>query len=48
MWQNLWTIVFFTAIAGFAGMALWVTIGGFKDLKRLFQRLNEDLEEEEE
>ncbi|MBT3595683.1 MAG: hypothetical protein HN758_00655 [Verrucomicrobia bacterium] len=43
MWQILWTILFFLSISIFALMSVWVSIGGFRDLKRLFQRLNEDI-----
>ena len=48
MWQTLWTILFFTFITVFAGMAVWVTIGGYKDLKKLFRRLAEDQGEDED
>ena len=43
MWETLWTILFFLSISIFALMSVWVSIGGFRDLKRLFQRLNEDI-----
>ncbi len=43
MWETLWTILFFLSISIFALMSVWVSIGGFRDLKRLFQRLNEDV-----
>ena len=46
MWQTLWTVLFFLSITFFAGMSVWVTIGGYRDLKRLFQRLNEDQSED--
>jgi hypothetical protein len=46
MWQTLWTFLFFVSIIIFAGMSVWVTIGGYRDLKRLFQRLNEDQSED--
>jgi hypothetical protein len=46
MWQTLWTLLFFVSIAIFAGMSVWVTIGGYRDLKLLFQRLNEDQSED--
>ncbi len=42
MWQTLWTVLFFLSVAIFAGMSVWVTIGGYRDLKTLFRRLNED------
>ena len=42
MWQTLWTLLFFGSITLYAGMAVWVTIGGFRDIKTLFRRLSED------
>jgi hypothetical protein len=40
-WILLWKALFFVSIAIFAGMAVWVTIGGAADIKRLFARLSE-------
>ena len=48
MWQTLWTLLFFGSITLFAGMAVWVTIGGYRDIKILFKRLNEDQSTDEE
>ena len=48
MWQTLWTLLFFISIAIFAGMSVWVSIGGYRDLKRLFQRLKENESEDSE
>ncbi|MDB4690864.1 hypothetical protein OAH23_10640 [Verrucomicrobia bacterium] len=47
MWQTLWTILFFLSISIFSLMSVWVSIGGFRDLKRLFQRLNEDIKSDD-
>lgn len=38
-WMILWQIVFVGGLALFAGMAVWVTIGGFRDIKRMFERI---------
>lgn len=40
-WALLWKCFLVFAIAVFAGMAVWVTIGGVGDIRRLFQRLSE-------
>ncbi|MCS1407944.1 MAG: hypothetical protein M2R45_01107 [Verrucomicrobia subdivision 3 bacterium] len=40
-WILLWKGVFILTIWIFTGMAVWVTIGGFRDIKRLFARLKE-------
>ena len=34
-------------LAVFAGMAVWVTIGGARDIKRLFKRLDEQHKQDE-
>lgn len=41
-WMILWKIVFIAGVSIFAGMAVWVTIGGFADIKRLFERIKEE------
>ena len=48
MWQQLWTILFFGALGIFALMSIWVTIGGYRDIKTLLKRLQEDQSEEDE
>lgn len=40
-WVLLWKVVLVVGLAVFAGMAVWVTIGGARDIKRLFNRLDE-------
>ena len=45
-WIILWKIVLVAALALFSGMAVWVTIGGFFDVKRLFQRIDESHQED--
>jgi len=47
MWQQLWTFLFFGALGIFALMSIWVTIGGYRDIKTLLQRLKDDTSEEE-
>ena len=38
-WATLWKIVLVCGVAGFACMAVWVTIGGAADIKRMFARI---------
>lgn len=45
-WMILWKIVFIAGVSIFVGMAVWVTIGGFADIKRLFERIREEHAEE--
>ncbi len=40
-WETLWKIVLLGGIALFAGMAIWVTIYGAKDIRTLFRELDE-------
>ena len=47
-WIILWKIVFVAGVSLFGGMAIWVTIGGYYDIKRLFARMAEDQKREEE
>lgn len=41
-WVLLWKAVLVVGMTAFAGMAVWVTIGGARDIKRLFERLDEE------
>ena len=38
-WATFWTLLFFSALTIFAGMAVWVTIGGWRDIRDLFRDL---------
>jgi hypothetical protein len=38
-WAAFWKIVFFVSITAFAAMSVWVIIGGFFDIKRMFADL---------
>ena len=40
-WIGLWKAVFIVGVVLFAGMAVWVTVGGARDIKRLFSRIDE-------
>ena len=40
-WMTLWKVVLVVSVILFAGMAVWVTIGGMRDIKRMFARLDE-------
>ena len=41
-WMMLWKVFLIGALVLFAGMAVWVTIGGVKDIKRLFQIIRQE------
>ena len=47
-WIILWKILLVGGLILFAGMAVWVTIGGFFDIKRLFKRIAESHEQEQQ
>ena len=38
-WITLWKVVFVATVAVFAGMSVWVTFGGWRDIKKLLARL---------
>ncbi len=38
-WALFWKYVFFVSVTVFALMSVWVTIGGFIDIKKLFADL---------
>ena len=40
-WAFIWKLVFIIVMAVFAGMSVWVTIGGWQDIKKLLAKLNE-------
>jgi len=46
-WIILWKITLIGGLILFATMAVWVTIGGYSDIKRLFARIEASHEEEE-
>lgn len=39
-WIILWKIIFILSLGLFAYLAVWVTIGGYRDIKQLFSTLN--------
>ena len=43
-WTVFWTCLLAGAVLVFAVLAVFVTIGGFRDLKRLFRALDEEAE----
>ena len=47
-WITLWKIVLIGGCGLFGTMAVWVTIGGYYDIKRLFARMAEDRKRKEE
>lgn len=46
-WELLWKITFFAGVSVFAGMAVWVTFQGARDIKSLFRTLNEQHDRED-
>ena len=40
-WILTWKIVFILGLAIFTGMAVWVSIGGFKDIKTMLTRIDQ-------
>lgn len=40
-WALLWKIMFILVMATFAVMSVWVTIGGWADIKSLLKRLKD-------
>ena len=40
-WILLWQMLLIAGLVLFAGMAVWVTIGGFRDIKRLFEKIRQ-------
>lgn len=38
-WMTLWTYLFAFCLTAFAGMAIWIIIGGWKDLQDMFRDL---------
>lgn len=46
-WMTLWKVVFIVSVGAFSVMAVWVTIWGARDIKRLLTILKGDEKEEE-
>ena len=46
-WMLLWKVVLIAGLVLFAGMAVWVTIGGFGDIKKLFKRIRQSHHQQE-
>ncbi len=46
-WAYLWKIVLVGSLALFGGLAVWVSIGGYFDIKRLFATIAESHKEEQ-
>lgn len=47
-WIYLWKALLIGAVVLFGGMAVWVTIGGYFDIKQLFADMARSREEETE
>ena len=44
-WMLLWKIIFVVGVIVFAVMAVWVTIAGARDIRRLLARIEKSHEE---
>ena len=42
IWKNICTWTFIISIGFFAGMSVWVIIGGWQDLMEMFRQLKHD------
>lgn len=40
-WETIWKTLFIVTLIVFSGMSVWVTIGGFQDIKKLLKSLSE-------
>ena len=47
-WVVLWKILLVGGLILFGAMAVWVTIGGFFDIKRLFKRITESHQQQQQ
>ena len=42
VWMFIWQVVFVVGVGLFAGMAVWVSIGGARDIKKLLAKIEGD------
>ncbi len=47
-WMTVWKVVFIVVLAMFALLSIWVTIGGFKDIRELFAAMDAAQQEAEQ
>ncbi len=45
-WALIWKVMFIGVMVGFAGMSVWVTIGGWRDIKSLLRKLKDDADDD--
>lgn len=38
-WALIWKIMFILVLIVFAGMSVWITVGGWRDIRRLLEKL---------
>lgn len=41
-WALIWKLTFIVVMTVFAGMSVWVIIGGWQDIKKLLKKLGEE------
>jgi hypothetical protein len=46
-WIFLWKAVLILGLLVFTGMAVWVAIGGYRDIKKMLSQVNSDQENKE-
>ena len=47
LWTTIWTVVFAATIFVYAGLVLVVTLGGWKDIRAMFEHLESNSDAEE-
>lgn len=40
-WALIWKVMFIVVLTVFAGMSVWVTVGGWADIRTLLQKLSD-------
>jgi len=40
-WETIWKTLFIVTLIVFSAMSVWVTIGGYHDIKKLLKSLSE-------
>ena len=46
-WAMFWGVLFGAVLVLYSGLVVWVGIGGFKDIKEMFKKLDEQHKDDE-
>ena len=46
-WEILWKFVFLSSVTLFAGMSVWVTVQGWRDIRRMLSNIERQHDEGE-